>query len=80
MAPPHTGQTAKSRQVSSWASCASGLSAPTEVTGTAVAGTLGEALGAGAVSQEAVVTNAMEAVRQRVEKEAADELEALRGP
>ncbi len=36
--------------------------------------TSAEAFGAGAVGQEAVVTNAMEAVRQRVEEEAADEL------
>jgi hypothetical protein len=41
--------------------------------------TSGEALGAGAVGQEAVVTNAMKAVRQRVEEEAADELEGFEG-
>ena len=41
--------------------------------------TSGAALGAGAVGQEAVVTNAMRAVRQRLEEKAADELEGFEG-
>jgi hypothetical protein len=36
--------------------------------------TSGETLGTSAIGQEAIVTNAMETVRQRVEEEAADEL------
>ncbi len=40
---------------------------------------MGETLGAMAVGQEAVVTNAVEAVRQRVEEEAANELAGFEG-